>query len=178
MPAQDQGVAVSTRRNRYTLVPRTLCFVTYDDDVLLLKGAPDKPIYPNKYNGVGGHVERDEDVFSAAAREIREETGLEPEELTLCGIVNIDVGAESGIGLFIFRARARTRAVRASVEGRLQWVPAANVDTLDLVEDLPILLPRVLAMQPGAAPFFAHYTYDEQDRLVVTLADADTFGYD
>ena len=44
-------------KGRYQVVPRTLCFIIHDDDVLLLRGAPTKRIWPNKYNGVGGHVE-------------------------------------------------------------------------------------------------------------------------
>ena len=69
MPASDQGVATS--QDRYTLVPRVLCFVTSGDEVLLLKGAPGKKIWPGKYNGLGGHVERGESVHAAARREIR-----------------------------------------------------------------------------------------------------------
>jgi 8-oxo-dGTP diphosphatase len=38
---------------------------------------------------------------------------------------------------------------------------------LDLVEDLPVLLPYVLAMGANEPPFFAHYRYDEQDALVI-----------
>ena len=64
MPRADQGVAAS--RGRYQVVPRTLCFVTHEDAVLLLKGAPTKRIWPGRYNGLGGHVEPDEDVLAAA----------------------------------------------------------------------------------------------------------------
>jgi len=39
------------------------------------------------------------------------------------------------------------------------------------VEDLPELLPRVLAMRPDDAPFFARYHYDEGDQLVIAFAE-------
>jgi hypothetical protein len=55
-------------------------------------------------------------------------------------------------------------------EGTLEWIKQNQLKTLDLVEDLPELLPRVLAMRPDDAPFFARYHYDEDDRLVVTFA--------
>jgi len=35
------------------------------------------------------------------------------------------------------------------------------------VEDLPTILPRALDLPPNAPPFFAHYHYDEQERLII-----------
>src|SRR5260370_42114690 len=61
---------------RYSIIPRVLCFVTWMDEVLLLKGAPDKKLWAGKYNGLGGHVERGESGHAAAQREILEESGL------------------------------------------------------------------------------------------------------
>jgi len=158
--------------HRYQVVPRTLCFITHGDDLLLLCGAPDKRIWPNRYNGVGGHVEPGEDVRAAARREIREETGLSVRDLQLRGVVNIPVDAQSNTGIlvFLFTAAAPTREVRPSNEGTLEWVPRSRLAELDLVEDLPTLLPRVLAMGPDDPPFFAHYRYDEHDQLTITFS--------
>jgi hypothetical protein len=50
-------------------------------------------------------------------------------------------------------------------------VPVDQVQALDLVEDLPLILPRVLAMRPNDPPFFAHVSYDNSDRLVLRFAD-------
>ncbi|HEY63148.1 MAG TPA: NUDIX domain-containing protein [Caldilineae bacterium] len=167
---QDQGIHQSSER--YHVIPRTLCFVTHGGDVLLLKGAPTKRIWPNRYNGVGGHVERDEDVYSAAIREIREETGLEVEGVQLRAIINIDAGDPlTGIMLFVFTARAPHRAVRPSSEGTLEWVPRARLQEYDLVDDLKELLPRILAMEASTAPLFGRYYYDANDRLVIQWAD-------
>jgi 8-oxo-dGTP diphosphatase len=169
MTKSDQGLSQSA--NRYKAVPRTLCFVTHGDEVLLLRGAPTKRIWPNRYNGVGGHVEAGEDIYTAAIREMREETGLGVTDVRLRGIVNIDLGEETGIILFVFTARALGRDAHPSPEGTPEWVKQDRIATLDLVEDLPKLLPRVLTMQPEDLPFFARYCYDEQDRLAITFAD-------
>ena len=160
--------------HRYQVVPRTLCFITHGDDLLLLRGAPDKRIWPNQYNGVGGHVEPGEDVRAAARREIREETGLSVRDLQLRGVINIPVDGQrnTGILVFLFTATAPTREVRPSDEGTLEWVARNRLAELDLVEDLPTLLPRVLAMGPDDPPFFAHYRYDEHDRLTITFSEA------
>jgi len=157
---------------KYQAVPRVLCFVTHGDEVLLLRGAPDKRIWPGKYNGVGGHVERGEDVLSGARREIHEETGLTVDHLLLRGVINIQTAApQTGILLFVFTASARTREVRPSPEGTLEWVHRSRVDELPVVEDLPLLLRRALEAGPGSEPFFASYTYDGLGHLDVTFAE-------
>jgi len=171
---QDQGLL--TGRERYHTVPRTLCFITCGDEVLLLKGAPNKRIWANRYNGVGGHVEKQEDVFTAALREIREETGLTVEDLCLCGIVNVDAGhPQRGVMLFVFLGRVSSRQVYPSAEGELEWVAISDLDHYDLVEDLGILLSRALAMRENGVcgqPFFARSYYNPRDQLQVEFSPA------
>ena len=165
MPVTDQGVAKS--KDRYHLVPRVLCFITHGAEVLLLKGAPNKRIWPGKYNGLGGHVERGESVHVAALREIREEAGVEVTHLRLRGVITVDTGEAAGIGLFVFTAEAANRAVVPSDEGTLHWVKPDQFSKLDLVEDLPLLLPYVLALPPAAPCFSARYTYTANQQLVI-----------
>ena len=160
MPQYDQGIS----RERYMLIPRVLIFLTQGESVLLIRGAAHKRLWANLYNGVGGHVERSEAVLGAARRELDEETGLKA-GLWLCGVITIDTGQETGVGLYIFRGEHPVGELRASSEGTPEWVSKLNLAELPLVEDLFLLLPRVLAMQPGDSPFSAHTWYDEQGRL-------------
>jgi len=168
----NHGVKQGIRAQRYQVVPRTLCFITHGEEILLLRGAADKPLWPGQYNGIGGHVEPSEDVYAAARREIEEETGLEVQGLCLRGVINIPVGQlrNRGVLLFVFTAAASGRDVRPSEEGAPEWIARERLSELDLVEDLSILIPRVMGMRTGEDPFFAHYSYDEQERLVVTFS--------
>lgn len=163
MPKSDQGVTA----DRYTIIPRTLIFLVRGDAVLLIKGAPTKRLWANRYNGIGGHIERGEDALTAARRELREETGLESADLRLVGSVLIDASDQRGIGLFVFRGEYGGGDLIESAEGQLEWVPVGRLDEYPLVEDLKTILPRILDMEPGDAPFSALYEYDRQDQMQI-----------
>lgn len=144
---------------RFVAYPRTLCFVLNGDDVLLLKGAPSKRLYANLYNGVGGHVERDEDVLASLYREVREETGLEIAAPVLRALIVADEGAGPGVLIFVYTASSASRLLRPSAEGALAWVPRSRMLDFELVPDLRELLPRLLAGDAGRL-IYGHYSKD------------------
>jgi len=168
MSASEQGADATA--GRWLTIPRTLCFVMNGSDVLLMKRSPHKRIFPNRYNGVGGHIERNEDPLSSAHREILEETGLEVHDLLLRAVYNIDANQETGIVLFLFTAQSDSRNVSANDEGTLHWIPRDSILQYDLVEDLPFILPHIFAMNPTDPPLFVHVSYDEDDCISMRFA--------
>lgn len=169
MGALEQGAKAVD--NRWLTIPRTLCFVLNGSDVLLMKRAAHKRVFPNRYNGVGGHIERDEDPLSSARREILEETGLQVSDIRLRAVYNIDAGQKTGITLLVFTAISESRSVIANEEGTLHWIPLDRVLELDLVDDLPLILPRLLAMSASDMPLFVHIGYDSQDQIVMRFVE-------
>jgi 8-oxo-dGTP diphosphatase len=165
MPKQDQGMS----SDRYQIIPRTLIFIIKEDKVLLLKGAPTKRIWANQFNGIGGHIEKGEDVRQAALRELKEETGLIGADLKLCATIMIDAGELSGIGIFVFRGNDPMGELQNSDEGSLCWIPIAELQNYPLVEDLPVILPEILKLLPKEEPLSILYTFDEQDKLVIKI---------
>ncbi len=167
MGRSEQGISP----DKYHMIPRVLIFVFNDQrKVLLIKGAPTKKIWAEKYNGVGGHVERGEDILSAAKRELKEETGLESSSMFFCGQVMVDATVTTGIALFIFKAKYEGGALAPSAEGELEWVKPESFRELPLVEDLRTIIPKVSSIQMGDQPFFAKYAYTEDDQLIISFA--------
>ncbi len=170
MGVTDQGVS----SERWAAIPRTLIFLTNGGDVLLMERGKHKRVFPGRYNGIGGHVERHEDPISSARREITEETGLPAESirnLRLRGLYHIDAGGPTGVIVYIFTGESTQRAVTSNGEGTLHWVPIGGWDGLPLTDDLPILLPRLLGPSPATELLSIHVHYDAADTMILRFGE-------
>jgi 8-oxo-dGTP diphosphatase len=148
-------------RERHAARLVTLSFVLHGEDVLLLRHRETSDRFAGRWNGIGGHVEPGECIAASARRELREEAGLEVEDLVLRGVVH-----EAGLlghahVLFVFRGRARERELRPLEGHALRWQPLARVGELPLVPDVAPLLEHALA---DGDPFFAIEHFDGGDR--------------
>lgn len=156
MRANEHGAEATA----YQVIPRVLVFLTRGDEVLLLEGAPHKRRWAGKLNGLGGHVEPGESVAQAARREVREECGLEVADLTLRAVIHITLPQPPGIMMFVFAGVApEGQTPRPSREGTPRWIKLSALEKFPVVNDLPLLLPRVLT--PGLV-VYGHYTATEE----------------
>lgn len=139
----------------YTPILATLGFVMSADrrKVLLVhRNRRPEDAHFGKYNGLGGKVQRDEDVVRCLRREIREEAALECDELLLRGTVSWPGFGKKGEDWFgfIFRIdRWRGTPLTENAEGTLEWVDVDEILNLPLWEGDRFFLPLVFSTSPG-----------------------------
>ncbi len=117
-------------------LPVVLVMVTHGDSVLLIKR--NKEPYTGYWTFVGGKLENDETIMEAAARETKEETGLDVKFRDIKAIFHerLKEGDKinfSGI-VFLTHAEADSPDWIESEEGELKWV---KMDSLDEVRMIP-----------------------------------------
>jgi 8-oxo-dGTP diphosphatase len=159
----------------YTPILATLGYV-YDRDqdrvLLIHRDARQEDQHFGKYNGLGGKLERDEDVVSCMRRELLEESGLTATELSLAGTISWPGFGKEGEDWFgfLFRIEGFEGELRErNNEGGLLWVPRTTLHELPMWEGDRLFLPLVFAepLRPfhGVMPYHEgaptgwHYSY-------------------
>lgn len=147
----------------YTPIVATLGHVLSPDraKVLLVhRNARPDDHHLGKYNGLGGKVERDEDVCSGMRREIREEAGIECVEMSLRGTISwpgFGKHGEDWLGFVFVVTRYEGTPLERNPEGTLEWVPVADILTLPLWDGDRHFLPLVFDADPrpfhGVMPY-------------------------
>lgn len=155
------------RQNDAVLTPivATLAYVLSPDRrrVLLIRRdkRPDD-IHFGKHLGLGGRVERHEDVLTGVRREITEESGLVAGEVVLRGTVSWPGFGRDGQDWFAFVFRVDSFSGEAhggNGEGTLVWAELSELAELPMWESDALWLPMVFDADPR--PFHGCMPYHE-----------------
>ena len=147
----------------YTPIVATLGYVLSPDRSRVLmvhRNARPDDHQIGKYNGLGGKIERDEDVAACMRREIREEAGIECTSMQLRGTISwpgFGKNGEDWLG-FVFVIDGWSGVpLEANAEGSLEWVELGRLSDLRLWEGDRNFLPLVFDGDPrpfhGVMPY-------------------------
>jgi 8-oxo-dGTP diphosphatase len=147
----------------YTPILATLGYVMSPDGrrvLLIHRNRRPDDAHLGKYNGLGGKLDAGEDVVACMRREIREEAGIECEDLKLRGTISwpgFGKHGEDWFG-FLFRIDRWTGAPRQeNPEGVLEWIEVDRVLSLPLWEGdryfLPLVFERSEKQFHGVMPY-------------------------
>ncbi len=147
----------------FTPILATLGYVMSPDgqQVLLIhRSTRPEDLHAGKYNGLGGKLDRGEDVVSGMIREIREEAGIECDESVLRGTISWPGFGKNGDDWFgfIFRIdRWHGELMSANAEGTLGWHDLSGLQELPLWEGdrhfLPLVFGRDERQFHGVMPY-------------------------
>jgi 8-oxo-dGTP diphosphatase len=147
----------------YTPILATLGYVLSADRACVLlvhRNRRKADLHFGKYNGLGGKLEPGEDVVTCVRREIREEAGLECDELALRGTISWPGFGGDGADWFgfIFRVdRWRGTPRSDNAEGVLEWVAVDRVLDLPLWDGdrhfLPLVFEKTTRQFHGVMPY-------------------------
>ena len=145
----------------YTPILATLGYVMSPDGARVLmihRNARPDDLHYGKYNGLGGKLDSDEDVVAGMRREIREEAGIESDELVLRGTISwpgFGKHGEDWLG-FVFDRWSGT-PLEHNHEGPLEWVPIERLHSLNMWDSdrmwLDMVFERTSKVFYGIAPY-------------------------
>ena len=114
------------------MIQTTLCYITRDDQVLMLHRVKKKnDINRDKWIGIGGKFKNAESPDECLLREAREETGLQLTSWRCRGVVTFLCEGIEGEYMYLFTADGFEGDLKTCDEGDLQWV------SRDFLGDLP-----------------------------------------
>lgn len=146
----------------------SLCYIEQDNKYLMLhRVTKENDENKDKWIGIGGKFEDGESPEECALREIKEETGLDAEDLEYRGIVTF-VSDEYGTEyMHLFKCTDFSGEIRECDEGVLEWIDKTKLFTLEMWEGDMIFL-RLLDEE---RPFFSLKLCYKGDRLIQAVLD-------
>lgn len=153
------------KHKAYQPIIGTLGYVLSPDrnSVLMIhRNRKAKDDHYGKYNGLGGKMEPDEDIFSSMKREILEEAGIRVTSMHFRGTINwrgFGAHHEDWLGHLFLIDGFEGKPLTHCHEGDLEWVPLDCLEKLPMWEGDQLFLPLLFDDDPR--PFHAYMPYKE-----------------
>ena len=150
------------------MILATLCYLHHNGHTLMLhRVKKQNDMHAGKWNGLGGKFEPGETPEECVIREVREESGLTIRDPKFVGLLMFPHFKGDDWYVFTFTATEFEGELIDSDEGRLQWIPDAEVESLNRWESDHIFLPWIREGKFFSAKFV--YEGDEMKRYEVVF---------
>ena len=147
----------------YTPIIATLGYILSPDGkqtLLVHRNRRSDDQHLGKYNGLGGKMLPDEDIYQCLVREIVEEANIECDKAALRGTINwtgFGPYGENWLGFIYLVERFRGVPRSSNEEGDLVWVDVADLLKLPMWEGDKYFLPLVFDNDPRIFHGFMPY---------------------
>lgn len=121
-----------------------------------------RDIHEGKWNGLGGKLEPGESPEACAAREVREESGLEIGSLRYGGLLVFAGFKSDDWYVWVYTTDDFSGEIGESNEGKLQWVADGDLRSLPLWPSDHLFLDWLDA----GKIFSARFAYNEHDEML------------
>ncbi|MEJ2505992.1 MAG: 8-oxo-dGTP diphosphatase [Ignavibacteriaceae bacterium] len=123
----------------------TLCYITNkktDTTLMIHRVKKENDYHLGKWNGLGGKFEQGESPEECAIREIKEESGLTVNKITMKGFITFPMfdGKEDWY-VFLFVSDKYEGKLIDSKEGNLAWIPNEKLMEINLWDGDKIFIP-------------------------------------
>ncbi|MFY9458035.1 MAG: methylated-DNA--[protein]-cysteine S-methyltransferase [Candidatus Spechtbacterales bacterium] len=155
--------------SNFTKKVLTLCIIhkpfgdAQDKHPKILLGMKKKGFGEGRWNGFGGKVERGEGIRNAAKRELVEEAGITPKDISKAGVIEFEFkGNPEILQVHVFKATDFDGEPTESDEMRPKWFDVDKIPFSKMWPDDAHWLPHVLAGKKVKAKFW----FDGFDKIV------------
>ena len=130
----------------------TCLLVNDDGDLLILKRSNRVRTYKGLWGGVAGYIEKNEEPYDTALKEIREEAGLEKEDITLVKQFEIVKFSDVYDGVrydweifpFLFKTEKKSKKHIDREHSDYRWVSPSEIEKMGAVPHFKELVFKIL----------------------------------
>lgn len=138
--------------NVHNLVLCANVFIRKDGKYLLMKRSAEKKYAPNKIHPFGGKIDKDENPYDGAVREIKEEVGVDIKNLKLEAVI-LELTDEKELQvnwiIFHFSADYAGGDVKETEEGKAVYLTTEEIKKSDLFPSVKSIIDNILDPSDG-----------------------------
>src|SRR3989344_4515545 len=143
---------INQKPNIHNLVLCANVFIRKDGKYLLMKRSSEKKYAPNKIHPFGGKIDNDENPFDGAVREIKEEVGIDIDNLKLESVI-LELTDEKDLPvnwlIFHFSADYKSGDVKSNDEGEAIYLTPDEIKSSELFPSVKSIVDNILNPNDG-----------------------------